>query len=130
MAICHRLGILLNESIARSFYTYPDISIICGKPATIEYQFDTVSNPTVIIEILSKSTQSYDMGQKFTLYRDIDTLQEYILIDSTSVRVEKYKRNDDNSWLLREYKTIDDVYTIDSIGIELLLSEIYVDVWS
>ena len=67
----------------------------------INTTFDTAMNPSVIIEILSKSTRNYDKGEKFTLYRDIPTLKEYILIDSEAVRIEKFMRNEDESWLLR-----------------------------
>jgi Uma2 family endonuclease len=111
-----------------SLYTYPDISIICGKPETTDDNMDTITNPSVIIEILSKSTRDYDKGQKFTLYRDIESLKEYILIDSQTIRVEKYTRNDDNSWLLRDYQSIDDVFVIETINEQMMLSEIYLDV--
>jgi len=61
-----------------TLYTYPDLSIICGEPETTDENFDSVINPTVIFEILSKSTRNYDLGQKFELYRQITTLREYI----------------------------------------------------
>jgi len=108
-----------------SLYTYPDISIICGKPEMTDSTMDTVTNPSVIIEILSKSTMDYDRGQKFALYRDIDSLMEYVLIDSLSVRVEKYTKNADGSWTLRDYKDISDTFTIKTINEPMQLSEIY-----
>jgi Uma2 family endonuclease len=111
-----------------SLYTYPDISIICGKPETTDDIMATIINPSVIIEILSKSTRDYDKGQKFTLYRDIESLKEYILIDSQTIRVEKYTRNNDNSWLLRDYQSIEDVFMIETINEQMMLSEIYLDV--
>ncbi len=89
---------------------------------------DTIINPSVIIEILSKSTRDYDKGQKFTLYRDIESLKEYILIDTQTIRVEKYTRNNDNSWLLRDYQSIEDVFMIETINEQMMLSEIYLDV--
>ncbi len=110
---------------SNSLFTYPDISIICGKPEMTDEVMDTVKNPTVIIEILSKSTQDYDKGQKFTLYRDIESLKEYILIDSQSVRVEKYCKNSDGSWTLRDYKDIEDTFIIESIGEDMSLADIY-----
>ncbi len=110
-----------------SLFTYPDISIICGKPETLDETFDTVVNPSVIIEILSKSTRDYDKGQKFTLYRDIESLQEYVLIDSQEIRIEKYKRNKDDSWLLTEYKSLEDQFIIETIQEEFGLEEIYLD---
>ena len=111
-----------------SLYTYPDISIICGGVDTTDDKFDTATNPTVIFEILSVSTRDYDKGGKFTLYRDIETLKEYILIDTEKICVEKFTRNDDNSWLLTEYKTIKSIFEIPSIGVELKLTDIYEDV--
>ncbi len=118
-----RIHIPLN-----SLYTYPDISIICGDPITTDDHFDTATNPSVIIEILSKSTKDYDKGSKFTLYRDIESLKEYILVDSTNISVEKFIRNTDNSWQLTEYKLLTDTFSINTIDISLSLSDIYEDV--
>ncbi|MBK8626855.1 MAG: Uma2 family endonuclease [Saprospiraceae bacterium] len=114
---------------SNTLYTYPDISIICGKPEMTDTIKDTITNPSVIIEILSKSTYDYDKGQKFTLYRDIESLKEYILIDSISVRVEHYSKNEDGSWTLKDYRTIDDKVIIETIASDLLLSDIYADVF-
>jgi Uma2 family endonuclease len=85
-----RIHIPLN-----SLYTYPDISIIYGKIETTDDKFDSATKPSVIFEILSASTRNYDKGEKFTLYRDIESLQEYIVIDSEKISVEKHKRNTD-----------------------------------
>ena len=111
-----------------SLYTYPDISIICGKPQTTDIFRDNIINPSVIIEILSKSTKDYDRGTKFTLYRSIKTLKEYILIDSTSVSVEIFTRQEDNSWILTEFKQQSDSFTITTISLTLYLKDIYEDV--
>ncbi len=115
-----RMHIPLN-----TLYTYPDLSIICGKPELLDDNFDTATNPTVIIEVLSTSTRNYDMGAKFKLYRDIHTLQEYILIDSENIYVEKHVRQADNSWLLSEIKSMDDQLKIESVQITIALTEIY-----
>ncbi len=123
---CQPFGSDLRIHIpGNSLFTYPDISIICGKPETADDKFDTVTNPSVIIEILSETTRNYGKGGKFTLYREIDTLQEYILIDSESVRVEKFKKNDDQSWQLNEYKNPSDTFRIETINEDFLLHEIY-----
>jgi len=111
-----------------SLYTYPDISIICGEIETTDENFDTATNPSVIIEILSKSTRNYDKGGKFTLYRQIESLQEYILIDSEKIMVEKFIRNTDKSWQLTEYENIENSFLIETIDVTMLLSEIYADV--
>jgi len=126
---CRPFGSDLRIHIPKnSLFTYPDISIVCGEVKTTDSYLDTATNPSVLIEILSPSTRDYDKGGKFTLYRDIDTLQEYILIDSETIMVEKFIRNADNSWQLTEYKSIDQSISITTVGIELLLSVLYEDV--
>lgn len=123
---CQPFGSDLRIHIpGNSLFTYPDISIICGKPETTDDKFDIVTNPSVIIEILSETTRNYDKGGKFTLYREIETLQEYILIDSESVRVEKFKKNDDQSWQLTEYKELQDTFTVETINEDFHLLELY-----
>jgi Uma2 family endonuclease len=79
-----------------TLFTYPDISVVCGKPETLNDDNFNLLNPTVIIEVLSKSTKSYDRGDKFKLYRDIPTLNEYILVDSLSVFIEDFRLNKNN----------------------------------
>ena len=127
---CRPFGSDLRVHIpGNTLFTYPDITIICGKPETTDDKMDTITNPSVIIEILSKSTRDYDKGQKFTLYRDIDTLKEYILIDSEALRVETLTRNDDNSWTFKEYKSMDDIFMIEAIKEDMLLAAIYFEVF-
>ncbi len=111
-----------------SLYTYPDILVVCGKPETTDDKFDTLTNPAVIIEILSASTKNYDKGEKFTLYRGIESLKEYILIDSEKIAIEKFLKNENGSWQLTEYKTITESFVIDTIKISLLLSDVYLDI--
>lgn len=113
-----------------SLYTYPDISIICGKPETTDEKKDTITNPSVIIEILSKSTRDYDKGQKFTMYRDIPSLNEYILIDSEMVSVETLTRNEDQSWTFREYRSLNDSFTIQTIQEVLVLADVYFEAFA
>ncbi len=110
---------------ASSLYTYPDMSIICGEIEATDNKFDTATNPSVIIEILSPTTKDYDKGSKFTLYREIKTLKEYILVDSTSISVEKFIRNADNSWQLTEFKLLSDVFSINTVNAGMVLSDIY-----
>jgi len=123
---CKPFGSDLRIHIPKNtLYTYPDISIICGAIETTDDKFDTVINPSVIIEILSESTKNYDKGGKFTLYREIESLKEYILIDSEVVMVEKFIKNEDNSWQLTEYKKLEDFFTIDTVLIKMELTTIY-----
>ncbi len=111
-----------------SLFTYPDISIICGPPVITDEVADTVTNPTIIIEILSKSTADYDRGGKFSLYRSIPSLKEYILIDSTQISVEVFTKQDNQHWLLTEYKQMNETLLIQTIGLSLSLGQIYEDI--
>jgi Uma2 family endonuclease len=127
---CQPFGSDLRVHIPQNtLYTYPDITIICGKPETTDEKKDTITNPSVIIEILSKTTRDYDKGQKFTFYRDIATLNEYILIDSEAISVETLTRNADQSWTFREYRSLDDRFFIETIQEEIVLSDIYFEVF-
>jgi Uma2 family endonuclease len=111
-----------------TLYTYPDFTIVCGKAETTEIYTDNLTNPAVIIEILSKTTKDYDRGSKFMLYRSIKTLKEYLLIDSTTISVEHFEKQNDNSWRLTEFKQLSDNFVISTIGLTLLLKDIYEDV--
>ncbi len=108
-----------------TLFTYPDISIVCGPVVTLNDDQYNVLNPTVIIEVLSPSTKTYDRGDKFKLYRDIPTLKEYILVDSGSYSVEDFYVNEQGNWELNEYKSFDETLSLNSIGVSLALSDIY-----
>ena len=110
---------------SNSLFTYPDISIICGEVITLNNDDYNVLNPTVVVEVLSKSTKNYDRGEKFKLYRDIKTLKEYILVDSESIQIEIFRLNANNHWELEEYKSLTNAVTIKAIGETIFLSEIY-----
>ncbi len=110
---------------ANTLFTYPDISVICGEPITLDDDEYNVLNPTVIIEVLSPSTKNYDRGEKFKLYRDIPILQEYVLIDAASVHIEHHRINKQQRWELLEHKSIDDILILDSLSTTILLTDIY-----
>ena len=116
------------HSQVNSLFTYPDLTIICGEIETLTKHKDVVTNPTVLIEVLSASTQDYDRGSKFKLYRDIPTLKEYILISSLEVLVEKYDKQANNTWVLQEYKTENASFIISAIGMEIQVLSFYRDV--
>jgi Uma2 family endonuclease len=107
-----------------SLFTYPDISIYCKDAVDSPYK-DTAVNPTVIIEILSRSMGNYDHGEKFALYRGIPTLKEYILVDSETIRVEVFRINERSHWELEEYKKIEDILEVKTVQVSISLSEIY-----
>lgn len=108
-----------------TLYTYPDISIYCDDPDTIDDDDDNKSNPTVIIELLSPSTRTYDLGKKFELYKAIPTLKEYILIDTESIVVKSWRINAHNCWIWEEYKTLQDIFLIPTVGVSLSMQDIY-----
>lgn len=110
---------------ANSLFTYPDISIVCGPVEKWKARNDVITNPIVIIEVLSKSTESYDRGQKFKLYRAIPSLQEYILISSTEVLLEHYKKQAPQVWTFQESKEGNDALKIEAVQFTCALSEVY-----
>jgi Uma2 family endonuclease len=111
-----------------SLFTYPHFTIVCGKAQVSDMYTDNLTNPAIIIEILSKSTRDYDRGTKFTLYRSIKTLREYILIDSTAIFVEHFLKQQDNSWNLTEVKQLADSFDIKAINLKIDMKDIYEDV--
>lgn len=108
-----------------TLFTYPDIFVVCGEIETRNNDDWNIINPTVIIEILSRSTRDYDRGQKFKLYRDIPSLKDYVLIDSESINVEVFYINEQGNWELNEYKTIEETFSLKSIQVSLELKNIY-----
>ncbi len=106
-------------------YTYPDVTVVCGDIEYAGNRDDVISNPLVIMEILSESSKDYDRGSKFTAYRKIESLKDYILIDQYERHVEYYSKIEKNKWILEEYKAPDDTIKIKSINVELSLKDIY-----
>ena len=105
-------------------YTYPDVVVVCDEPRFGDTHFDTLLNPTVLIEVLSPSTAAYDRGDKFAAYQKLDSLSEYVLISQDAVRVEHYLRQE-QEWDLTEFRSLADVFSLVSIDCELSLQAIY-----
>ena len=105
-------------------YFYPDIVVVCGEPRAEDNVFDTLLNPTLIVEVLSASTEMYDKDEKFTHYRQIDSLQEYILIAQDEVHVMQYRRHEPE-WIPTEFRTLADVVPLLSNQCELPLQHVY-----
>lgn len=105
-------------------YTYPDIVVVCDEPRFEDDVFDTLLNPIVLIEVLSPSTEAYDRGEKFAHYRQIASLQEYVLVSQDRISVEHYLRQG-TQWLLTEFRGLEEVLSLISIGCELRLQDIY-----
>ena len=108
-------------------YTYPDVAALCGEPHFEDERMDTLLNPSVIIEILSSTTEAYDRGDKFAHYRRLPSLMEYVLIAQDKVRVEHYIRQD-RRWVLTEMDSQDETLCLASIQCEIPLREIYAKV--
>ena len=112
---------------AAGLYTYPDVIVVCDEPRFDDTHFDTLLNPTVLIEVLSPSTAAYDRGEKFASYQKLDSLREYVLISQDSVCVEHYLQQEQD-WNLTEFRSLADVFSLVSIGCELSLQAIYAKV--
>ena len=110
---------------ATGMYTYPDVTVVCGKPQLADTHADTLLNPVVIFEVLSPSTEGYDRGLKFQSYRTLASLRDYILVDQSSVRIEHYTRGEADTWTLRDCQSLEDDLVIDSLGVTLALRRIY-----
>ena len=108
-------------------YTYPDVVVVCEEPQFEDTHFDTLLNPTVLIEVLSPSTAAYDRGEKFASYQKLDSLCEYVLISQDRVRVEHYLRQE-QTWDLTEFHSLSDIFRLVSIACELSLQAIYAKV--
>ena len=106
-------------------YTYPDVLVIEGKPAFQNQRTDTILNPCLIIEVLSKSTSNYDYTDKFRYYRSIAELQEYVLINQYEVAIDHYTKADGDSWLFRAYESAAERLTFASVKVEMTFAEIY-----
>ena len=105
-------------------YFYPDVVVVCGEPRAEDDTFDTLLNPTLIVEVLSPSTETYDRGEKFEHYQQIASLKEYILISQDKIRVEHYRRQEAD-WLQTEFQGLEEVLPLLSIDCELRLQDVY-----
>ena len=112
------------KAVEASSYHYPDVAVVCGTPQFEDTQVDTLLNPTLLIEVLSPSTEAYDRGSKFAHYRKINSLQEYLLVSQEQPSIERYMRRGD-VWILSESTGIEASMTLESIDCIVSLREIY-----
>ena len=108
---------------ARSYF-YPDVGVVCEEPRFEDDVFDILLNPIVIVEVLSPSTENYDRGKKFAHYRQLTSLQEYILVAQDQIHVEHYRRQE-KQWILTDIEKHDEILQLPSIQCELPLLDIY-----
>ena len=110
-------------------FVYPDTMVIYGEIEKSKESKDAVTNPILIVEVLSKSTSDYDRGDKFYFYRQIPSLREYILIEQSRYVVEAYYKKDKNDlWRISRYEGLDDVINIQSLDIEISMRNLYFDI--
>lgn len=106
-------------------YTYPDIAATCDQPKFEDMHVDTLLNPQLLIETISESTEKYDRGSKFSQYRNIASLKDYVLVSQNDPRVEVFSRQEDGSWLMRVTDSLSESVTIPSTGTRLQMKDIY-----
>jgi len=106
-------------------YAYPDLSVVRGEPRFEDMQFDTLLNPKILIEVLSPSTEQFDRRTKATLYRQLPSLEEYLLIAQDRVHAEHYTRQPNGDWSRSNRDSLNDVVELLSVGATLTLADIY-----
>lgn len=109
-------------------YTYPDVLLLREPPQFAEKRNDTVTNPLIIIEVLSESTKDFDRSGKFDLYRTVPSLQEYILVYQDKIQVEQFIKQGAKQWLMQEYDAADEILTFANVPVQLALADIYAKV--
>lgn len=111
-------------------FTYPDVVITCGREEFLDGEADTLLNPLVIVEVLSGSTAEHDRTTKVGMYRQIESLREYLLVAQDSFRVEQYVRQTDDLWMYRVCESPQAIVRIESAGLEPSVEEVYAKVAS
>lgn len=110
---------------ASGLYTYPDVVVVCGEPQFIDDVQDTLLNLKVLIEVLSESTEAYDRGVKGRMYREIPSLDEYVVVSQMEPFVETLLRQPEGAWLQRSAGSLEGELHLESLGVRIPLSEIY-----
>ena len=108
-----------------TLYTYPDLAVVCGEERYLDDEFDTLLNPVVIVEVLSESTEAYDRGKKFELYRPLASLREYVLVAQDRKHVEVYRLNERGHWELHEAAGDDAEAELESLAVRVSLDALY-----
>ena len=106
-------------------YTYPDMVVLCNEPQFEDQVQDTLLNPRVIVEVLSDSTEKYDRGTKFALYRKLRSVQEYVLVAQDRPLIERYVRQADDTWVLTAFSELTATFNFGSLAASIPLADIY-----
>jgi Uma2 family endonuclease len=109
-------------------YTYPDVLLLAEPPQFAEKRNDTVTNPLIIIEVLSDSTKDFDRSGKFELYRTLPSLREYILVHQDKIQLEQFIKQSEKQWLMREYDTEETALEFTNVPIQVTLADMYAKV--
>jgi Uma2 family endonuclease len=118
-------GNLRIEASADGLYTYPDTSVFCEAMTFTDAKEDTATNPTLLVEVLSRTTEAYDRGKKFEHYRRLASLREYVLVAQDEPHIERFQREGDGRWVLTAMSGLDAVLRLESIEVDLPLAEVY-----
>ena len=113
---------------AKNIYTYPDVMVVPTPPVYVKGRRDTITNPQIIVEVLSRSTGNYDRGEKLDSYRTVNSFREYILIDQYKHYVEQFTKTEDDKWLLSIHKGDETVLFLSSVEFQISLADIYENV--
>jgi Uma2 family endonuclease len=119
------VGDMRVKVTATGLYTYPDVVVVCGEPKFEDKYVDTLLNPTLLVEVLSPSTERYDRIAKSSYYRTLDSSAEHLLVAQDEVRLEQYVKQSNGQWLLFESSSLDNVVELQSIGCSLALGDVY-----
>ncbi len=122
---CRVAASSLRVRVSPTRFVVPDLLIFCGRARLTDEHQDTITNPKVIVEILSPSTADYDYGGKFSLYRGLASFEEYVLISQDQPRVETFRKTLNNEWVLRTHEGLDKSVVLESIKVSLQLREVY-----
>lgn len=122
---CRAFASDMRVNAKRGNYFYPDIVVTCGERKFEDGKKDVLTNPTVIIEVLSKSTKLKDRNEKFDSYIQLESLTDYVLIEQNSMRVEHFSKTANDDWQVRIYTEANETTIFESISCRLTLAEIY-----
>lgn len=106
-------------------YAYPDVFAVCGEVSLVSDIFDTLENPAAIFEVLSKSTEARDRGEKALDYRNLETLTEYILVSQNKMRIEQQTKQTDGTWKIKVFENPKDKIFLASLDCEIVIEDIY-----
>lgn len=107
-------------------FTYADVPVVSGIPGYTQIGQDKMlTNPSLLVEVIESSTEGYDRGDKFTLYKGLSSFQDYLLVDSREVYVQHYRKLDDNTWLEKTYDSREQVIPLENLGISIAIEDIY-----